>query len=166
VQLEPQTGELNFFQISAPGKYKRSNGVTYVAGPIRSFRGHGFSEGIKIAKNSWKTVPLDKGHETEWQPIIKELVNVQRRQNSRNTFVDREHLTMTMSVTLPLSLPECISWHQLLDRAFEDRNRSEAGAKLSEEQESSETRPKDESESSPSHAMTERNPEEGPEDKG
>ena len=127
MQLEPQVGELRLFHISAPGKYKKINGVSCISGHIRPFSGHGFSAGIKVAKNAWNTVSLDKAHQAEWEPIIKELVNVQRRQAYRHTFIDREHLTMTMSVTLPLALPEGVSWHQVLDRAFKDRESSTRG---------------------------------------
>ena len=132
MQLEPQVGELRLCHISAPGKYKKINGVSCISGHIRPFSGHGFSAGIKVVKNAWKTVSLDKAHQAEWEPIIKELVNVQRRQAYRHTFIDREHLTMTMSVTLPLALPEGVSWHQVLehqvlDRAFKDRESSTRG---------------------------------------
>lgn len=122
LQLEPQSGEIRFFQISAPGKYKKINGVSCISGGIRPFTKSGFAKGIKVAKRPWKIIPLDKPHEAEWQPIIRELVNVQRRQTSRQTIVDREHLTMTMSVTLPLSLPEGVSWHQILEQAIAERD--------------------------------------------
>lgn len=133
LQLEPQLGELNLFQISTPGKYKKNKGVSYIAGPIRSFEGRGFSEGVKLAKKAWKRIPLDKAHQAEWQPIIKELVNVQRRQASRHTVIDGENLTMTISVTLPLSLPEGISWHRLLDQVFENRADTTSKSDSSEE---------------------------------
>lgn len=123
LQLEPQLGELKLFQISAPGNYKKNNGISYISGRIRSFSGGRFAEGIKVAQKAWKKISLDKSHQSEWQPIIKELVNVQRRRAARDTVIDGANLMMTIPITIPMSLPEGISWHQLLDQVFEERNK-------------------------------------------
>lgn len=131
MQLEPHAAELRFFRITAPGKYKKSHGITHVTG-VRTMSGELDNE-VKVAKTPWKTIPLDRGHESEWQPIIKELVNAQRRSNSRNTFVDREHATMSLMVTLPLSLPDGVSWHELLERAFKEKWRPKANSTESNE---------------------------------
>ncbi len=124
MQLEPHAGELRFFRISGPRK--KSHGISHISGPIRTFDGSDFNDGIKVSKKPWRIIPLDKAHTSEWQPIIKELVAVQRRRRTQTTIVDREHLTMTMSVTLPYSLPEGISWHQLLDAVFSKRRLAKA----------------------------------------
>jgi hypothetical protein len=118
MQLEPQIGELRFFRVSAPGHYRKLHGTSCLSTRIRTFDGDGFASGVKVAKRPWKVTTLNRAHQSEWQPIIRELVSVHRKQASRQTVIDREHLTVTMSVTLPLSLPEGIAWHTLLDRAF------------------------------------------------
>ena len=154
MQLEPQAGELRFFRIS--GQCRKLNGVSCISGPIRPFGGHGFSNGIKVAEKPWKTVPLDKAHLAEWQPIVRELVRAQRRQASRSTFVDHEHLTMTMSITLPFSLPEGTSWHEVLDKAIKEYNSSAASG------DSSEHKDLDDSASSSSGAATQHDDTDGP----
>ena len=88
------------------------------------FSGHGFSAGIKVAKNAWKTVSLTKHIRLSGNRSSKNSLTFRGDRRPGHTFIDREHLTMTMSVTLPLALPEGVSWHQVLDRAFKDRESS------------------------------------------
>jgi hypothetical protein len=120
LQLEPQAGEIRMFAITARGSYKKMNGVSCVT-RCRSLTGDGFSPGVRVPKRPWKTIRLDRAHHAEWQPIIKELVNVQRRHSSRRSFIDHEHLTMGVTVTLPMSLPDGVSWHEVLDRALKSK---------------------------------------------
>ncbi len=60
-----------------------------------------------------------------------------------------------MAVTLSLSLPEGVSWHHLLDRAFKDRTSSATEPAPSGLVHSSETRADDESKTDSNHPQTE-----------
>lgn len=79
------------------------------------------SPGIKVAKTPWSILRLDKAHKDEWRPILKELVSLQRRSISRNTFTAHGSASSSVTVTVPVSLPSGLSWNDLLDKVLSKR---------------------------------------------
>jgi len=120
LRIEPQAGELRLYRVTAPGMHSRMHGVTCLVG-IRMPLSGKLAGGVRVAETSWKTIQLDKGHMNEWLPVIRELVNLQRQGHSRGTTIDREQGTCGVYVTLPISLRDGISWHEMLESAFADR---------------------------------------------
>jgi hypothetical protein len=115
LRLEPQRGALELFSIWAPQHYRVFNGISCVAGGIRQITGDKYYPWIRIAKTPWRTIDLSKAERQAWVPIIRSLVSLQRIAVSRKTFVDHGAASVTMAVTIPLALPEGLSWHTLLD---------------------------------------------------
>jgi hypothetical protein len=117
LRLESPSGRINLFGIWTPKHYRKRKSLTHVDGPIRTLRGDEYHSWVKIAKVPWKTIPLDRTHKNDWVPIIKELVNLQRRSTLHQTIVTRDLAWVSMMVTLPLSLPGNLTWSEVLDNA-------------------------------------------------
>lgn len=119
LRLEPQRGKIDLFGIWASGHRRRLNGVSCISG-IRKFDG-GLYPWVRVAKRPWRTIQLDRTNTTTWQPIVKELVNAQRRSLWPRVFVAPQSASVSMTVTVPIALPDAVSWNDLLDRAQEER---------------------------------------------
>ncbi len=120
IRLEPQRGRLDLFRIWAKGHRHRGDGISYIAGGIRDLRGELYSW-IRVGKTPWRSIVLDRANRDEWLPVIKELVNIQRKSLHRKTFIAPESASVTMSITIPVSLPEGLTWNQLLDNKSKER---------------------------------------------
>jgi hypothetical protein len=125
IQLEPNAGEIRMYGLKAKGKYHKIQGMTCFKGPLRSFFGDKLSKGVTLSKKPWRTIVIRKSTESEWQPILRELVNMQRKNNQRRSSINQENATITIPVTIPLhDLPQ-ESWATLLDKALAEAKESE-----------------------------------------
>jgi hypothetical protein len=115
LQLEPVQGLLNLYVLRAKGQFGKIHGISCFRGRLRKFTGEALNPGIKISKKPWKVITLNKAEMNEWKPILTELVNVQRKQTSRETFVDKEAGFVTTSITFPLPLLKDRSWADIMD---------------------------------------------------
>lgn len=115
MQLDPIAGEISFSTVVAKGRYTKINSVSCISGQVRSLIGGGFSAGIKVAKRPWHRIPIDKAHVAEWKPILRELVNVQRKSSVQKTHIDGQNASVTFPVTIPLAQIGGKSWTQLID---------------------------------------------------
>jgi hypothetical protein len=114
MRLEPIKGEIHLFSLIAKGMYRRQHGISHFSGSLRSFTGE-LKEGVQIAKTPWKVFKLNKTNFTDWHSIIKELVNVQRREARLKSYIDKESASVTIPITIPLPILPDISWADLLD---------------------------------------------------
>jgi hypothetical protein len=113
LRVEPQHGRIDLFGIRAGRHRRKINGISCISG-IRGFGGELYPW-VRVAKKPWRSIPLDRAHRDSWRPVIKELVNMQRRSISPRTFIAPQSASVSMTVTVPVSLPEALSWNQLLD---------------------------------------------------
>ncbi|MDZ4169573.1 MAG: hypothetical protein U1E26_07945 [Coriobacteriia bacterium] len=120
MRLEPQLGELRLHRVTAPGKYKKMHGTSVLVG-LRGVFGETYSEGVTISAEPWKTIPLIKSKITEWQPIIRSLVEAQRRQAQVETNIHADGVSATIAVTVPISLPDGVSFQEVLEQTSQDR---------------------------------------------
>lgn len=121
LRLEPQKGQIELFRIWAPGHYSRRDSVSYICTPIRAFAAHSYNSGIKVAKKPWLTIPLDGSHKDDWRLILSELVAVQRRSALPRAFGAQSAVSVSVVVTIPFSMPENLTWNDVLDNAMKDR---------------------------------------------
>lgn len=128
IQIHPQIGELHIYTLTAPNCYKRIHGVSCISRNIRNFDGK-YTKRIKVSKNPWKTIKLSKNNRSTWSPIIREFVSIQRKENSRRSFINKEKAEITMPVTIPMSLPDGHTWHELLDSVMGERFSESKSAK-------------------------------------
>lgn len=124
LQLEPLKGEIQLYGITAKNRYKKIQNTTCINGQIRPFTGTGFTAGIRVTKNPWKVITLKKSTAVEWIPILKELVNVQRKIWSRKTHIDGENWMAVVSVSIPFPMAEQKSWAEILDEKLKERSDS------------------------------------------
>jgi hypothetical protein len=118
LQLEPQAGVLNYYEIEAmPDRIRTINATVCISG-FRDLSGGGFLPGIAVSETACMSIPLDKAHHGEWLPVVRELVNVRRRNTFRSSHIDLNDATATIPVTIPLRLPDGASWHELISRAL------------------------------------------------
>lgn len=121
LQLEPKQGVLNLFVLRAKGQFGIINGVSCFRGNLRTFTDGVLYPGIHISKKPWRVIKLNKAEMNEWKPIIAELVNVQRRQRSRETIIDKASGTVTTSITFPLPAIDGMSWAEIMDKFLKER---------------------------------------------
>jgi hypothetical protein len=97
-------------------RLNRIQGVNCISGQIRSFTSGGFTPGIKVTKNPWRVITLKKANAAEWIPILKELVNVQRKGSAHKmTHIDEVDWKVTIPITIPLAAIGQKSWNQIMD---------------------------------------------------
>lgn len=121
LQLEPSQGALNFYVLRAKGKFSKINGISCFRGTLRTLTTNALSSGIHISKTPWKIITLNKADSNEWKPIISELVNVQRRQRSRETIVDHAEGVVTTAISFPLPALESSSWTEIMDKFMKEK---------------------------------------------
>ena len=63
-----------------------------------------------------------------WAPIIREIVNIQRKENTRRIFINKEKAEITMPVTIPISLPDGKSWHEIIDDFMNEQFKAEGSS--------------------------------------
>lgn len=115
LQLEPNKGVMNLFTLKAKGKHKKSHGINYFCGSLRTLDGGKLLPGIEIAKAPWKTIKLVKSEIGEWKSIIAELVNVQRKRSTHKMKLDKENASITIPITVPLPEFKDRSWAKIMD---------------------------------------------------
>jgi len=115
MRVDPFRGEITLHTLRAPGKYRRSKGISYFSGSLRNFLGSQLSEGITIAKTPWKTIKLNRQSQSEWQPILSLFVSNQRKGRLHTTSVNAEAQELTMAVTIPLPNIPGKTWSEFLD---------------------------------------------------
>jgi hypothetical protein len=101
MRVEPITGMIALYKLTAPGKYRNRNGRRYFSAQMQRFDG-GKASGIKVASAVWHSIPLDKAHEAEWLPILKVLINEQR---SEGIAPEVDGSTMEISFTMTIPIP-------------------------------------------------------------
>jgi hypothetical protein len=121
LRLEPVMGTLNLFVLRAKGKFGKLNGISCFRGNLRTFANETLSPGIQISSTPWRIINLNKAAAHEWRPIITELVNVQRRQNGRETIVDNSNGLVTTAITFPLAALDGTSFAEIIDGVLRDR---------------------------------------------
>lgn len=129
LRVEPQRGDLEFFEVDAPDHYKEGHGIRYIGAPFRTFQNNDYSPGISISDIPWMTIQLNRAHEESWKPIIRELVNLQRRSTFPTTFRTND-LTVTFTVTVPWELPANLSLSTAIDNSIALRNQHDSRANL------------------------------------
>jgi hypothetical protein len=116
LQLEPLAGSIRVFGLRAKGKYHKSKGGSCFRGPLRSFFGDELSEGVALTKKPWREISVRRETENEWTPIVRELVNIQRREREKGSVLNTETATITVPVTIPLPDIPQQTWAELLDK--------------------------------------------------
>jgi len=89
--------------------------ITHFIGPLRDWSGDKLASGISIPKKPWKIIILNKLSESEWQPIIKELVNIQRKSFRRESVIKHDAGELIIPLTIPLVYLGTKPWHELLE---------------------------------------------------
>ncbi len=116
LQVEPVIGELRLYIVHAKGQYKKINGISCLS-RIRDFGGK-LNPRIKIPKTPWKVIALNKTHSNEWKPIIRELVNIQRKNSVRKSVMDGAKAEVIIPITVPLPSLKTESWVKIIDEAL------------------------------------------------
>lgn len=116
LQLEPVIGELRLYIVHAKGQYKKINGISCLSG-VRDFVGK-LNPHIKLPKTPWKVITLNKTDSNEWKPIIRELVNIQRKNSVRQSVMDGAKAEVIIPITVPLPSLKIESWVKIIDKAL------------------------------------------------
>lgn len=117
LQVEPLLGTIRLFGLRAKGRYHKVGGVTCFKGPLRVMFGGTLVPGAKLSTRPFREIKVHRATEGEWMPIVRELVNIQRRdRGSKGSVINTESATITIPVTIPLpDIPQS-SWAELLDK--------------------------------------------------
>lgn len=132
LQLDPHRGVISLTRFWAPGRYRRRNGTSAFLGTLRQPFSGELDPDVRLATRPSVEVPLTKVRQSDWMPIIKQLVSSRRRSITEGIEVDRETWTASLSVTIPLEPPEGQSWASVLDQAMQDRAQSQEESAVDE----------------------------------